>query len=168
MKRKHQNINQAPETDGSFTHGSFRFDREKYGQARPPRENDPYYYEDEFGMRRAMDEEDAEDHFGKGPKNWQRTDERIRDDICDLLTHDRDLDASQIEVTVSEGLVTLRGDVEDRKQKHLAEDLADEIPGVRDIHNHLTIRKKVQGWIPGVGNESDERDQGPGFSKAMY
>jgi hypothetical protein len=36
-------------------------------------------------------------HAGRGPKGYQRSDERIKEDICDCLTRDPDVDASEIE-----------------------------------------------------------------------
>ena len=44
------------------------------------------------------------------------------------------------EVSVTDGEVTLDGVVENRAEKGLAEDCADSVPGVVDVHNHLRIR----------------------------
>ena len=74
---------------------------------------------------------------GKGPKNYQRSDERIREDVCQRLTDHPAVDASEIEVAVQEGQVTLTGTVEDRRMKRLAEDVAGETPGVHDVHNQI-------------------------------
>ena len=74
---------------------------------------------------------------GKGPKNFRRSDERIREDVCQRLTDHPAVDASEIEVAVQEGEVTLTGTVEDRRMKRLAEDVAGESPGVRDVHNQI-------------------------------
>jgi hypothetical protein len=79
---------------------------------------------------------------GKGPKNWTRSDQRIHDDVCEMLTHDDHVDASDVEVTVEEGEVMLTGFVPDRRMKHLAEDVIEHIAGVRDVHNRLRIRKE--------------------------
>ena len=80
-------------------------------------------------------------HRGKGPRGYMRSDERIRDDVSDRLMDNDRLDASDIEVRVEESEVTLSGTVESRFAKRLAEDLADSVSGVRDVHNYL----KVQG-----------------------
>ena len=82
---------------------------------------------------------DAESHAGRGPRGWRRPDERILEDVCDLMTQDPDLDASDISVGVSDGEVILEGTVEGRWAKHLAEDLADSVPGVRDVQNRLRL-----------------------------
>ena len=56
--------------------------------------------------RREMDQ-----HRGRGPKNYKRSDERIREDVCDRLSDDGMVDASEIEVKVSGAEVTLDGTV---------------------------------------------------------
>ena len=61
-------------------------------------------------------------HTGRGPKNYQRSDERIMDDVCERLTRDPDVDATHIEVSVQSGLVTLGGTVTDRQSKRVAEE----------------------------------------------
>ena len=76
---------------------------------------------------------------GKGPKNWVRSEQRIHDDVCERLAHHHDVDASDIEVTVMEGEVTLTGSVPDRRTKRLAEDVAEEVLGVKDVHNRLKV-----------------------------
>lgn len=78
-------------------------------------------------------------HAGRGPKGWKRSDERIMDEVCERLEEHPDLDASGIEVSVSEGEVTLAGTVDDRSAKRLAEDLAEAVPGVRDVHNRMRV-----------------------------
>src|SRR6187431_1632181 len=50
---------------------------------------------------------------GKGPKGYKRPDHRIREDVCDRLSDDDELDASEITVTVKDGEVTLEGTVND-------------------------------------------------------
>jgi len=79
---------------------------------------------------------------GHGPKGYRRSDERIREDVCDLLTDDPRIDASEIDVAVANGEVTLAGTVMDRWWKRLAEDLAVSVSGVRDVHNRLTVTQK--------------------------
>jgi hypothetical protein len=78
-------------------------------------------------------------HAGKGPKNWRRPDERIREDVNDRLTDHPHIDASEIEVTVNQCEVTLTGTVEDRQAKRLAEDIAHSVSGVRDVHNLIRV-----------------------------
>ena len=80
-------------------------------------------------------------HRGKGPKNYVRPDDRIHDEVCDRLTRHPLIDASMMDVVVESGEVTLTGEVLDRRMKHLAEDVVDEVAGVKDIHNHLRVSR---------------------------
>jgi hypothetical protein len=81
-------------------------------------------------------------HTGKRPKNWRRPDAPIHDDVCVALSEHGDIDATDIEVTVKDGEVTLEGTVRDRGSKRAAEDVAAQVRGVSDVHNRLTIRKR--------------------------
>ena len=76
---------------------------------------------------------------GVGPKNYRRSDERIREDVCDLLTMDEHIDATAIDVRVDDNVVFLEGSVADRFAKRHAEQLADSVRGVRDVQNNLTL-----------------------------
>ncbi len=79
-------------------------------------------------------------HRGKGPVGYTRSDERIRELVCDALTDDHYVDATHIEVTVRNGEVTLAGTVDDRVQKRMAEACVESVGGVKDVHNQLRIR----------------------------
>jgi osmotically-inducible protein OsmY len=78
-------------------------------------------------------------HRGRGPKGYIRSDDRIREDVCDRLTDDLHIDASEIDVRVANGEVTLSGTVTDRTAKRHAEDLAERIGGVRHVQNNLRV-----------------------------
>lgn len=78
---------------------------------------------------------------GRGPKGYQRSDDRILEDVCDRLTDAADVDASEIEVNVANGEVTLSGTVRGRGEKRRSEDLAESIAGVRDVHNNLRVAR---------------------------
>ncbi len=81
----------------------------------------------------------AGSHFGKGPKNYIRSDARVQEDVNEALYRHDDIDASNIEVSVDNGEVILRGTVETRQEKRLAEDCIEGVSGVKDISNHLRI-----------------------------
>jgi len=78
---------------------------------------------------------------GRGPKNYQRSDDRIREDVCERLAMDHDVDASDIEVQVAEGVVTLNGTVNERYAKRLSEDICESVRGVKDVQNNLRISR---------------------------
>lgn len=75
----------------------------------------------------------------RGPKGYQRSDERIREDICEQLVQRHDLDVSEVSVNVQAGKVTLEGIVCDRYIKHAIEDVADDCFGVKEIDNRIRV-----------------------------
>jgi hypothetical protein len=81
---------------------------------------------------------------GRGPRGYRRSDERIREDVCQCLTDDHHIDASDIEVTVNDREVTLTGTVSSRMQKRHAEDLIERLPGVRDVINSIRVVSESQ------------------------
>ena len=85
-----------------------------------------------------------ESHRGRGPKNYRRSDDSIRDDVCERLTMDHDVDATDIEVNVYECVVTLSGTVSDRQTKRIAEDIADTVRGVKEVQNELRVARAEQ------------------------
>jgi hypothetical protein len=89
---------------------------------------------------------------GRGPKGYQRSDERIREDVCERLTQDPRVDASDIEIQVQNGEVTLSGTVDDRESKRTAEDVAESISGVKDVHNQIRVQIRIHATnAPGQG-----------------
>lgn len=80
-------------------------------------------------------------HFGKGPRGWRRSDEMIREEACESLYRDSHVDASNIDVTVKDACVYLRGTVEDRQEKRRAEECVERVSGVEDVQNELRLSK---------------------------
>ena len=80
-------------------------------------------------------------YSGRGPTGYRRATERIKEDVCDRLQAHGNVDASQITVEVSDdGDVTLSGTVRSRLEKRLSDDVAESVRGVKDVHNHLTVK----------------------------
>lgn len=76
---------------------------------------------------------------GKGPANFMRSDERIRELVCEALTEDDRVDATHVEVRVMAGEVTLMGTLDDRQQKRAAEECVETVAGVRDVQNQIRV-----------------------------
>lgn len=80
-------------------------------------------------------------HRGRGPRNYQRSDERISDEIHQILTFHPELDASDVDIIVESAIVTLRGAVDSRAAKRLTEDLVEDVFGVKEVHNELRVNR---------------------------
>lgn len=88
-------------------------------------------------------------YTGVGPKGYRRKDERILDEINDRLTRHGQIDASNIRAEVREGEVTLNGAVRSRREKHIAEYVAESVAGVMNVQNNLRIEREgydAAGW----------------------
>lgn len=87
----------------------------------------------------SSDHDIDEGNRGKGPRGYKRSDARIQDDVCDALTNDRYLDATDIEVAVQDGEVTLSGFVAGRRFRRDAEAIVEHVVGVKYVQNNLRI-----------------------------
>jgi osmotically-inducible protein OsmY len=84
-------------------------------------------------------------HTGKGPKGYKRSSENLKEQVCDHLERNGDLDASEIEVEVKDCEVTLSGKVSCREDKRDAERCAESVDGVKDVHNRLNVDTSMAG-----------------------
>ncbi len=100
-------------------------------------------------------------HRGKGPKGYERSAERLKEDICERLTEAPDVDAGEIAIAVRDGVVTLDGSVASRPMKHRAEDIVAGCLGVKDIENKLKVLRPGQA-APSPGQPATQ----PGGSQA--
>ncbi|MBO0748827.1 MAG: BON domain-containing protein [Porphyrobacter sp.] len=95
------------------------------------------WFGDEDAARRR-----EQDQTGRGPQNYTRSDDRIREDVNDNLTDDWAVDARNITVKVENGEVTLDGTVTTRLQKRRAEDCAEDVSGVKHVQNNLRVQEQ--------------------------
>jgi osmotically-inducible protein OsmY len=109
--------------------GPYRSDNHR-SSGRGRRLNEETWQQDENGLYR-----------GKGPRSYQRSDDRILEDINDRLCDNAYIDASEIEVEVTNGDVTLTGSVDNRNSKRLAEDIGDSVAGVKNVENRIRVKK---------------------------
>lgn len=107
----------------------------QFGGVRDTGFGDPNPY-----VQAATDGERQGEHRGRGPSDYRRSDDRIREDVNDRLTDDAHIDASGIQVAVKDGEVTLTGTVDSRFAKRHAEDLAERISGAKHVQNNLRVR----------------------------
>jgi hypothetical protein len=133
---------------GSGSYGSSGYGSSNYGGSSYDRERG--FGGGEYGQYRS--------YAGRGPKGYTRSDDRIKEEVCDRLSMNDEVDASDIEVKVQGGEVTLEGSVENRRMKHMAEDIAESVSGVQDVHNHVRVRKGLLSEIGDkiTGKEDDK------------
>jgi osmotically-inducible protein OsmY len=102
--------------------------------------------------RVTLPETQREGLSGRGPKGYIRPDARIYEEACELLTVHDAIDASDIEVTVARGFVTLTGSVETLREKMLSEQIMRRVLGVAGILCRVTVRR-LDGTIEAARRE---------------
>jgi osmotically-inducible protein OsmY len=124
---------------------SYDYDRDRYDRGEDrgwwDRASDAvasWFGDEDAERRRRMDQQ--REHRGRGPKNYRRSDERIKEDVNDRLSDDYYIDASEVEVSVSNTEVTLTGTVNSREDKRRAEDIAESVSGVTNVENRLRVK----------------------------
>ena len=100
------------------------------------------------------------DYTGLGPKNYRRSDQRIQEEVCDRLTSDPQVDASEMQVSVKDGEVTLEGTVMERRMKRLAEDCVETVSGVSQVHNRLRVEPSSAQRSQGTQTHAGEGSLG--------
>jgi len=156
----------TPTPDDRGRRPSERDDERTAGERDPRGADEPYWFRDDSIRRAFYFPREASGpypayvergrFFGLGPKGYRRSDERIREDVSDRLMTHPDVDASEVEVHVSNGVVTLEGVIDNRHQKRIAEFLAEDVLGVNDVENHIKVRHGF--WAAMTGERATERE----------
>jgi hypothetical protein len=121
-----------------------------------------WFGDEDAERRRDHDAWEGARHRGRGPRNYTRSDDRIREDVNDRLTDDPHVDASEIEVSVSNREVTLSGTVNSRFEKRHAEDLAESVSGVTHVQNNLRVQQQGAFGEMGAGSGVTRTEGGTG------
>lgn len=157
--RRREEFDDRPSTLGANLQGNFGFDRGgegSYGsgyfsgsdRGRPTtsgyggnayRSGMAHDRFEEVPSEMRSPEQTMRSYRGVGPKSYRRGDDQLRELVCERLSDDHHVDASDIEVTVENGVVRLAGSVPNRRTKRLAEDIAESVRGIQDVENHLKI-----------------------------
>ena len=87
-------------------------------------------------------EEQGRRQTNSGPRSRRKPDESLRQEIREILNADPEVEATDIEVEVEGGAVTLRGAVVDSDARLLAEELVESLAGVREVHNRLRVERE--------------------------
>ena len=138
------------DTGGSpYGYGEARYGMEDENDERPGR---PSRWAAQMGSRRL-------------PKGYQRSDARIRDELCERLALAHD-DVSDVTVDVGSGIVTLAGTVRERGARFRIEELAEHVLGVSEVRNNIQLARAGSsaggGGNGGIGERAGDaaRDDG--------
>lgn len=99
-------------------------------------------------------------YAGKGPKGYKRSDERIKEDVCETLARNPRIDASDIEVKVEDACVMLSGTVPSKEIKRAAEMSIENLPGVEDVKNEIRIKRTDESFLASAGNKNATKTTG--------
>jgi hypothetical protein len=86
-------------------------------------------------------EPDTPSYAGVGPRGYRRPDARIEEEVVQRLAEAEWVDATDVEVEVSDGVITLAGQVETRVERRAAVEIAAEVAGAVDVVNELRARQ---------------------------
>ncbi len=77
--------------------------------------------------------------FAADQKKPANSDDRISDQVRMRLATDADVKGGALDVTVKDGVVTMKGRVDTDKGKNKATKLAKKVKGVKDVDNELQV-----------------------------
>jgi len=97
----------------------------------------------------------------RAPKGYTRSDERIREEICDTLGRNGRVDPSDVEVQVRDGEVTLTGTIDRLNNKHQIETMVHNVSGVKDVTNNIRIKREGSESRLDGENGSASRQRSP-------
>lgn len=101
----------------------------------------------------------SQSYAGRGSKNYRRSDARIEEEVHEVLLRHHEIDATDIDVKVENGEVTLSGETEDRRSKRLVEEIVEQCQGVREVHNNIKARRGLLGSIGTALSGESESDR---------
>jgi osmotically-inducible protein OsmY len=113
-----------------------------YGSVERGYPGDPAYRGADFGEGRGGGASMRQQTGRRvGPKGYQRSDERIQEDVCERLAHSDRVDVQEVTVDVKAGVVNLGGTVHDRREKYAIETIVDDVFGVKEVQNSIRVQR---------------------------
>ncbi len=79
--------------------------------------------------------------YGFAPRNYQKTDQQILNEVCERLTLHGELDVRDIDVHCRNGVIRLEGSVPSRWMRRAIEAVTESVYGVADVEDELEIEK---------------------------
>ncbi|MCC6907550.1 MAG: BON domain-containing protein [Phycisphaerales bacterium] len=95
--------------------------------------------------------------FGKCPRNYQRSEARVCEDIAEHIMREPSIDASDVEIDVHGREVTLRGSVPDHRMKRCIEGLAQDAVTIEHVENCLRVQTQSEDERGGPGAGTQQR-----------
>ena len=145
--RRDRNENRNENSNGERDRNSSRFANawdDDYGRASGRKDHDLGSSSQDFSQRsdrQGGGVMNAIKSVFRSPKGYERSDERIREDVCETLVRHAEVDPSEIEVKVLQGEVTLSGTVDESRSRRLAEEIVEGLPGVKDVRNEIRVSR---------------------------
>lgn len=75
-------------------------------------------------------------------KPMERTDTQVKNDVITALAVDPATESYEVDVKVTDGMVTLEGTVQSWQEKQLSETVAKGVKGVKDVNNMISVNYK--------------------------
>lgn len=92
----------------------------------------------------------------KGDRPAENSDTWVSMKVKGALLFHRNVSASQTDVSVKDGIVTLRGEAVSQAQKELTTEYAKDVEGVKDVKNEMTVAKAPKKSDETVGGKIDD------------
>lgn len=67
----------------------------------------------------------------------------LANDVTEALSDDMRVDTMDLEVRATDGSISIHGEVTDHKQIMIATSIAEDVPGVKEVENHLKVRELI-------------------------
>ena len=128
-----------PENDGD---GDRFFDSYRYTPYTTDLEfyRDPNIYETEVARTTQEGNVETRSSDKDKPRGLRRTDEEIKEEINTLLNQGGQVDDTDIQVDVKDGVVTLSGNARSPLEMRAAQGMAENVLGVLEVNNQLKIK----------------------------
>jgi osmotically-inducible protein OsmY len=92
----------------------------------------------------------------KGERPAENSDTWVSMKVKGALLFHRNVSASQTDVSVTDGFVTLRGEAISQAQKELTTEYAKDVEGVKDVKNEMTVAKASKKSGETMGEKIDD------------
>jgi osmotically-inducible protein OsmY len=92
----------------------------------------------------------------KGERPAENSDGWIAARVKAVLFFRRSVSGFKTEVAVKDGVVTLSGEATSQAQKELTTEYAEDVDGVKDVNNEMTVSKSLETKIAAVGEKIDD------------